>query len=181
MCSIQSVFLSLVFCLSVLCSKAYCCRYNLPTKVRGKPLPHLSCPDKKSGLTCPRTKGHENDRTVNWCKHICCFPNPLTTDPEYKEWRDAVCHRMQQDGIPSQALATPKQWTAIQVYGLSLEPLTSNGRAAIWQQDTNSGLRFTECSDYLFSDIAKKHSKTFGPLGCCSSAGCPCCSCLGRK
>ena len=72
---------------------------------------------------------------------------------------------MQQDGIPSQALATHEQWTAIQAYGLSLEPLTSKGRAALWQQDTNSGLSFTECYDYLLRDLAKKHSKTLAPLG----------------
>ena len=72
---------------------------------------------------------------------------------------------MQQDGIPSRALATTEQWTAIQAYGLSLEPLASNVRAALWQQDTNSGLRFTECYDYLLRDIAKKHSKTLACLG----------------
>ena len=122
-------------------------------------------PGSKSGLACPRTKGHENDGTVNWCKHICRFPNPLTTDPEYKAWRDAVFHRMQQDGIPSRALANPEHWTAIQKYGMSLEPLASNSRAALWQQDTNSGLRFTECYDFLLRDIAKKHSTTLARLG----------------
>ena len=109
--------------------------------------------------------GHENEGTVNWCKHIRRFPNPLTTDPEYKAWQDAVFYRMQQDDIPSRALATAGQWMAIQAYGLSLEPLASNGRAALWQQDTNSGLRFTECYDYLLRDIAKKHSKTLACLG----------------
>ena len=72
---------------------------------------------------------------------------------------------MQQDGIPSRALATPEQWTVIQAHGLSLEPLASNGRAALKQQDTISGLRFTECYDYLVMDIAKKNSRTFAPLG----------------
>ena len=72
---------------------------------------------------------------------------------------------MQQDDIPSRALATPEQWTAILAYGLSLEPLASNGKAALWQQDTNSGLRFTECYDYLLRDIAKKYSKTLARLG----------------
>ena len=122
-------------------------------------------PGSKSGLTCPRTKGHEDDGTVNLCKYICRFPNPLTTDHEYKAWREAVFHRMQQDGIPSRVLATPEQWTAIQAYGLFLEPLASNGRAALWQQDTNSALRFTECYNYLVRDIAKKHSQTLARLG----------------
>ena len=72
---------------------------------------------------------------------------------------------MQQDGIPSRAVATPEQWTAIQAYGLSLKPLASNGRSALWQQDTTSGLRFTECYDYLLRDIAKKHSKKLARLG----------------
>ena len=135
----------------------------------------------KSGLTCPRTKGHENDGTVNWCKHICRLPNPRTTDPEYKAWRDTVFYRMPQDGIPSRALATPEQWMAIQAFGLSLEPLASNGRAALWQQDTISGLGFTECYEDLLRDIAKKAFQNVGPLRYCSSAGCPCCSCLRCK
>ena len=121
-------------------------------------------PGSKSGQTSPRTKGHENDGTVNWCKHSCRFPNPLTTDPEYKAWRDAVFHRMRQDGIPCRVLVTPEQWTAIQAYGLSLEPLASNDRAALWQPDTNSGRRFTECYDYLPRDIAKKHSQMLARL-----------------
>ena len=51
---------------------------------------------------------------------------------------------MQQDGIRSRALATPEQGAAIQAYGLSLESLASNGRAALWQEDSNSSQRFTE-------------------------------------
>ena len=117
-------------------------------------------PGSESGLTCPRIKGHENDRTVNWCKHVCRFPSPLTIHPDYKAWRDAVFHRMQQDHIRGWALATPEQWAAIQAYGLSLEPLASNGRAALWQEDTRSSQHFTECYDYLLKDIAKKHSRT---------------------
>ena len=122
-------------------------------------------PGSKSRLTCPTTKGLENDRMINWCKHICRFPNPRTTDPEYFAWRDAVFYRMQQDRIPSRALATSEQWTAIQAYGPLLEPLASNGRAARWQQNTNSGLRFPESYDFLPKDIAKKHSKTLARLG----------------
>ena len=72
---------------------------------------------------------------------------------------------MEQDSIPSRALATPEQWTAIQAYGLSLKPLASNCRAALWQQDTISCLRFTECYDYLHRGIAKKHSRTLARLG----------------
>ena len=68
-------------------------------------------------------------------------------------------------GIPSRALATPEQWTVIQAYGLSLQPLASNGRGALWHQDSISGLRFTECYDYLLRDIAKKHSRTLARLG----------------
>ena len=109
--------------------------------------------------------GDDNDETVNWCKHKCCIPNPRTTDPEYKAWRVAVFYRMQQDGIPSQALATPAQWRAILAYGLSLELLATDDRAALSQQDTISGLRFTECYDYLLRDIAKKHSRTLARLG----------------
>ena len=46
---------------------------------------------------------------------------------------------MQQDRIRGFALATPEHWAAIQPYGLSLEPLGSNGRAALGQEDTRSG------------------------------------------
>ena len=53
----------------------------------------------------------------------------------------------------------------IQAYGLSLEPLASNGRTALWQEDTRSGQRFTECYDYLLKDIAKKHLRTLARLG----------------
>ena len=122
-------------------------------------------PGSKSGLSCPRTKGHADDWTVNRCENICRFPNPRTTDPEYKGWRDAVFYRMQHDGIPSRALATPERSTAIQAYGLSLAPLASNGTAALWQEDTISGLRFTKCYDYQLRDIAKKHSRTLARLG----------------
>ena len=72
---------------------------------------------------------------------------------------------MRQDRIHGSALATPEQWAAIQVYGLSLEPLASNGRATLLQEDTRSGQGFTECYDYLLKDIAKKHSRTLALLG----------------
>ena len=72
---------------------------------------------------------------------------------------------MRQDRIRGWALATPEQWAAIQAYGLSLEPLASNGRAALWQEDTRSGQRFTECYDYLHKDIVKKRSRTLARLG----------------
>ena len=54
---------------------------------------------------------------------------------------------------------------AIQAFGLSLEPLASHGRAALWQEDTRSGQRFTECYDYPLKDIAKKDSRTLACLG----------------
>ena len=72
---------------------------------------------------------------------------------------------MQQDRIRGWAPATPEQWAAIQAYGLSLKHLASNGRAALWQEDTRSSQRFTECYDYLLKDIAKKHSRTLARLG----------------
>ena len=72
---------------------------------------------------------------------------------------------MLQDRICGWALATQEQWAAIQADGLFLEPLASNGRAALWQDDTRSGQRFTECYDYLLKDIAKKHSRTLARLG----------------
>ena len=122
-------------------------------------------PGSKSGPTCLRTRGHENDRTVNWCKHICRLTNPRTTDPEYKAWQEAVLYKMQQHGIPTQELAMPEQWTAIQAYGLSLDPWASNSRAAHWQQDKYSGLHFTECYDYLLRDIVNKHSRTYALFG----------------
>ena len=53
----------------------------------------------------------------------------------------------------------------IQAYGLFLESLASNRRAALWQEDTRSGQRFTECHDYLLKDIAKKHWRTLARQG----------------
>ena len=53
----------------------------------------------------------------------------------------------------------------IQAYGLSLEPLARIGRAALRQLNIISGLRFTQCYDYLLRDIAKKHSKTLARFG----------------
>ena len=58
-----------------------------------------------------------------------------------------------------------EQWAAIPAYCLSLEPLASNSKAAPWQEDTPSGLCFTECYDYLLKDIAKKHSRMLACLG----------------
>ena len=80
-------------------------------------------------------------------------------------WRDTVFRRMQQDLIRGLAPAILEQWAAIQAYGLSLEPLASNGRAAYWQEDTRSGQHFTESYDYLLKDIAKKHSRTLACRG----------------
>lgn len=122
-------------------------------------------PASKSGLTRPRTKGHEDDGDIAWSKHVCRFPDPSTTSLEYKTWRDAIKRRMEQDRIRGRKLATPEQWAAIQAYALTVEPLASNGRAALWQQNSNAGLRFTECLDFLLKDIARKHSKTLRRLG----------------
>ncbi|KAG0123719.1 hypothetical protein HOY82DRAFT_544085 [Tuber indicum] len=112
-------------------------------------------PASKSGLTCPRTKGHEGDGNIAWCKHICSFPDPSTTSPGYKTWRDAIKRRTEQNRIRGWKLATPDQWAAIQAYALTIEPLASNGRAALWQQNSNAGLRFTECLDFLLKDISR--------------------------
>ena len=71
---------------------------------------------------------------------------------------------MQQDCIRGWALATTEQWAAIEVYGLSLEPLASNSSVALWQEDIRSGQHFTECDDYLLRNIAKKHSRTLASL-----------------
>ena len=80
---------------------------------------------------------------------------------------------MQPDGIRSRALDTPEQWAAIQAYGLSLEPLASNGTAALWQEDSNSGQRFTECYDHLLKNIVKKHARTLARLGVALPQGVP--------
>ena len=80
---------------------------------------------------------------------------------------------MQQDRIRGWALATPEQWAAIQAYSLSLEPLASNGRAALWQEYTRSSQRFTECYDYLLKNIVKKHSRTLARLGAALSPAVP--------
>ena len=73
--------------------------------------------------------------------------------------------KMEQEGIRSWKLAAEDQWAAIQAYALTVEPLASNGRAALWQEDSSTGRRFTECLDFLLKDVAKKHSKTLSRLG----------------
>ena len=39
------------------------------------------------------------------------------------------------------------------------------GPSALWQEDTRSSQRFTECYDYLLMDIVKKHLTRLAHLG----------------
>ena len=119
----------------------------------------------KSGLVCPRTKGHENDGDITWSKHTCRFPNPNTLSAEYSSWRNAIKRKMEQEGIRSWKLAADDQWAAIQAYALTVEPLASNSHTALWQEDSSTGRHFTECLDFLLKDVAKKHSKMLSCLG----------------
>ena len=79
-------------------------------------------------------------------------------------WSEIFFADVHQDDIPSWAQASPEQWTVIYEYILFLKPLTSSSRAALWQQEANPGLHFTEFYDCLRRDIAKKHSTTLADL-----------------
>jgi len=65
--------------------------------------------------------------------------------------------QMKQDWIPGWKQSTATQWAAIQVYTITLQPVS--WRAGLWQADNLGGERFTECLDFLLKDIAKKHQR----------------------
>jgi len=62
--------------------------------------------------------------------------------------------KMEQDRIPGWKQSTAAQWAAIQAYGITLQPVSR--RSALWQANNLRGERFTECLDFLLTDIAKK-------------------------
>ena len=109
----------------------------------------------KAGFVYPRTAGHENDGDISWCKFIIGFPNRKTRSPEYNTFRKAMKRKMKQERISGFVGSTADQWAAIQAYALTLPPVPH--RAPLWQTNTRRGQRFTECFDYLLSDIAKKY------------------------
>jgi len=92
---------------------------------------------------------------VTWCKYVCGFPELRTYGEEYKDWRNAMKRKMEQDRIPGWKVSTAAQWGAIPAYPLAIPPVTF--RAALWRTDTARGEPFTECLDFLLKDIAKKH------------------------
>ena len=69
---------------------------------------------------------------------------------------------MEQERIPGFVGSTADQWAAIQAHTLTIPPVPH--RAPLWQTNTRQGQRFTECFDYLLTDIAKKHKNNLENL-----------------
>jgi len=109
----------------------------------------------KVGLSFEKSASFNSDRDITWCKYICGFPHPRTYSPQYKAWRNAMKHKMEQDRIPGWKQSTAGQWAAIQTHALTLQPVSQ--RSGLWQANNPRGERFTECLDLLLKDIAKKH------------------------
>ena len=63
--------------------------------------------------------------------------------------------KMEQDRIPGWKQSTAAQWAAIQAYAITLQPVSR--RSGLWQANNLHGEHFTECIDFLLTDIAKKH------------------------
>jgi len=111
----------------------------------------------KVGLTFEKSRAFEKAGDVNWCNHICSFPHPRTYGQQYKAWRNAMKHKMEQDRITRWKQSTAVHWAAIQGYAITLQPVSR--RAGLWQANNLRGERFTECLDFLLKDIAKKHQR----------------------
>ena len=65
--------------------------------------------------------------------------------------------KREQDRIPGWKQSTAAQWTAIQAYAITLQPVSQ--RSGLWQANNLCGERFTECLGFLLNDIAKKHQR----------------------
>ena len=89
-------------------------------------------PGSKSGLTHPDQRLMKMTGQLTSANMLAVSQTLVQQILSTKIGGDAVFHRMQQDAIRSLGLATPEKLTAIQADGLSLEPLASNSRAAIW-------------------------------------------------
>jgi len=111
----------------------------------------------KVDLTFEKSGAFKNAGDVNSCKHICGFPHPRTYGQECKAWGNAMKRKMEQDRIPGWKQSTAAQWAAIQVYAITLQPVSR--RSGLWQANNLRGERFTECLDFLLKDIAKKHQR----------------------
>jgi len=42
----------------------------------------------------------KDDGEVTWCKYVCGFPELRTYREEFKDWRNAMKGKMEQDRIP---------------------------------------------------------------------------------
>jgi len=54
----------------------------------------------KVGLQYQKSDAFKDDGEVTWCKYVCGFPEPRTDGEEYKDWRNAIKHKMEEDRIP---------------------------------------------------------------------------------
>jgi len=95
----------------------------------------------KVGLQYQKSDASKADGEVTWCKYVCSFPDPRTYGKEYKDLRNAMKRKMEQDRIPGWKGRPAAQWAAIQAYALVTPPITV--RAALWQTDIAWGEHFT--------------------------------------
>jgi len=116
----------------------------------------------KAVFVYPRMAGHENDGDITWCKFVIGFPNPSTRSPEYNTFWKAMKRKIEQERIPGFVRSTADQWAAFQAPALTIPPVQH--RAPLWQTNTRRGQRFTQCFDYLLSDIAKQHKNNLENL-----------------
>jgi len=74
--------------------------------------------------------------------------------------------KIELDRMPHWRDCTDAQWATIQAHSVTLAPIASvgGGRAALWQNESRRGRRFTEFLDFLLKDIANKHRSTLERL-----------------
>ena len=77
----------------------------------------------KVGLQCQKFDALKDYGELTWYKYASGFPEPRTYGEEYKEWRNAMKRRMEQDRIPGWNWTTAAQWGAIQADTLATPPL----------------------------------------------------------
>jgi len=78
----------------------------------------------KVGLQYQKSDAFNDDGEVTWSKYVCGFPEPRIYGEKYKEWRNAMKCKMEQDRISGWKGSTVPQWAVIQAYALATLPNT---------------------------------------------------------
>jgi len=66
------------------------------------------------GLQYQKSDVFKDDGEVTGCKYVCGFPELRTYSVEYKDWRNAMKGKMEQDRVPGWKGNTATQWAVIQ-------------------------------------------------------------------